>query len=77
MTEQYLLLELKGSSSIAQLSGTACRKMLAFLDRLELSVFLLYCLAGVTERNTRALDSQARSQQGSIGSSEPPIPQIN
>ena len=48
MTEQYLLLELKGSSSIAQLSGTACRKMLEFLDRLELSVFLLYCLAGVT-----------------------------
>ena len=49
--------EAEGSSSIAQLSGTACRKMLALLDHLELSIFLLYCLAGVKERNTRALDS--------------------
>ena len=37
------LLELKGSSSIAQLSDTACRKMLALLDHLELSVFQLSC----------------------------------
>ena len=44
------LLELKGSSSIAQLSDTACRKMLALLDHLELSVFhiVLLVLRNVT-----------------------------
>ena len=49
MTEQYFT----GAEGFFFNSAIIpCRKMLALLDCLELFVFLLYCLAGVTERNS-------------------------